>query len=73
MSLPVLYTVEEIAEHARCSRSTVYDAINRGVLRAVRIGAKQTIRVTETAVLEWLGEPTEADPTPPFGTARPVA
>ena len=60
MTLPKLYTVAELAEYVGCGLTTIYAAINRGELRAKRIGAKQTMRITETAVLEWLGEPTEA-------------
>lgn len=62
MTLPKLYTVDDVAEYVGCSPSTIYAAITRGQLRACTVGAKQTKRITETAILEWLGEPTEVDP-----------
>lgn len=58
MALPKIYTVDEVAEILRVDRSTVYRKIDRGELRASRIGAKQVWRITETALLEVLGEVT---------------
>lgn len=54
--LPKLYSVGEVAEYLGCASSTVYDAVDDGRLRCVRVGAKRTIRITEPALLEFIGE-----------------
>lgn len=46
------YTVKEIAEHFRVSRQAIYDWINKGDLRAVRLGDR--IRVPESALLAFV-------------------
>lgn len=56
MSLPTIYSVAAAAEYLDVDDSTVYRAIERGDLRASRIGAKRVLRITETALLEFLGE-----------------
>lgn len=70
MSLPRLYTVAQVAEYLDCDTSTVYRAIGDGRLRSACIGAKGTRRVTEPALLEFLGEAIDPDPTPAHGAER---
>lgn len=43
-----MYTVKEIADHFRVSRQAVYDWINRGDLRALRLGDR--IRIPQSAL-----------------------
>ena len=45
-----LYTVAEVAKRFRVSSQAVYDWINRGDLRAIRIGTR--IRIPESAMRE---------------------
>jgi len=54
MAEPTVYTVEEIAELLRISRSSAYELVNRGALRAVRVGRR--LRVPRSAFQEFLGE-----------------
>lgn len=62
MTLPRLYTVSEVASYLGVAVDTVYRAITDGRLRAARIGRKEVYRVTERALLEFLGEvPREGD------------
>lgn len=37
---PLVYTVPQVAERLQVGRSSVYDAILRGELRAVRLGRR---------------------------------
>jgi excisionase family DNA binding protein len=50
---PDVGKVDEVAQVARYDRKTVYAAIERGELQAVRCG--RAIRVTKVALLRWLG------------------
>ena len=50
---PDVLKVVEVASFARLDIKTVYGAIERGELSAVRCG--RVIRVTRVAVLRWLG------------------
>jgi excisionase family DNA binding protein len=50
---PAVLTVEELAEVLRISRSAAYEAIQRGDVRAVRIG--RTIRVARHECERLLG------------------
>lgn len=47
-----LFTVKEIADRFRVSRQAVYDWINQGKLRAIRIGDR--LRIPETAINEFV-------------------
>ena len=44
----------EVAQRLRCSAVTVYRAIWRGELQAVRLGRNGSLRVTEEALEEFL-------------------
>lgn len=46
------YTVKEIAEHFQVSRQSVYDWINDGKLRAIRVGER--VRVPQSALDEFI-------------------
>jgi len=50
--LPQLFTVREVAERLRLSRSKVYELINLRELRTIKIG--RCVRVPEAAVRELL-------------------
>jgi excisionase family DNA binding protein len=52
--LPLVLTVEEMAEVMRISRGSAYEAIRTGAVPHVRIG--RTIRVPRKALLALLGE-----------------
>lgn len=47
-----LYTVKEVADAFRVSRQAIYDWINRGTLRALRLGDR--IRIPESALREFV-------------------
>lgn len=51
-TLPQLFTVREVAERLRLSRSKVYELINLRELRTIKIG--RCVRVPEAAVRELL-------------------
>lgn len=72
MSLPTLYTVAETAAYLGVVQSTVYRAIADGRLRTVSVGRQSAIRITERALLEFLGEAVDSDPTPAHGIKRPA-
>ena len=50
---PDVLKVIEVASFARLDIKTVYGAISRGELQAIRCG--RVIRVTKVAMLRWLG------------------
>src|SRR5688572_13083474 len=52
--LPSTYTVDEVAAHLGVAPSTVRVAIQRGKLKAGKIG--HGYRVTPSAVAEWLSQ-----------------
>lgn len=56
------YTVKEVAEHFRVSRQSVYDWINDGKLKAIRVGDR--IRIPQSALDEFIRpvQPGEASP-----------
>lgn len=59
---PTLIPVREAARLAGVSRVHIYRLINRGVVRAVRVGDERgPLRVDREAFLAWL----YAEPTPP--------
>jgi excisionase family DNA binding protein len=53
-------TVSQVAERARTSKATIYDAVRRRRLRAARINGRRDIRVRTSWVDAWL----EAAATP---------
>lgn len=55
LDLPVVLTVEELAELLRINRKTAYAAVEAGDIPGVRrIG--RTIRISRDTVLAWLAE-----------------
>lgn len=72
MSLPVIYTIPEAAKYLGVGTSTVQRAIEDGRLRASTVGRRNAVRITERALLEFLGEAVDSDPTPPRGIERPA-
>ncbi len=52
--LPKLFKVSEVAEAARVTPMTVYNHINKGALRAVKVGG--SVRVPEDSLREYLGD-----------------
>jgi len=51
------YTVAEVAEMFRVSRRTVYNWVQYGYLRAVKVGgdeSKSVIRIPESALREFI-------------------
>lgn len=46
------FTVKELAERFRVSRQAVYDWINEGKLRAIRVGVR--VRIPESALIEFI-------------------
>lgn len=46
------FTVKEVAEHFRVSRQSVYDWINDGRLKAIKIGER--IRIPQSALDEFI-------------------
>lgn len=41
---PLLLTVEEAAKSLRCSRSSVYNLMDRGAIQSVKVGSLRRIR-----------------------------
>ncbi len=57
---PLVMRPEEVAEALRCGRSSVYEAIRRGDIRAVRLGRR--VLVPRAALEELLGIQGAAQP-----------
>jgi excisionase family DNA binding protein len=47
-------TVAEAAAYARCGKKTIYGAVQRGQLRAAKIGNRRDLRILATWVDDWL-------------------
>lgn len=47
-------TVAEAARHARCGVKSIYVAVQRGRLRAARLGGRRELRLLPEWVDEWL-------------------
>jgi excisionase family DNA binding protein len=62
MRQPLVYRVEEVAELLGCGRSTVYDAIHRGEIPALRLGRR--VLVSKVALEELLNASRPADEDP---------
>lgn len=45
-----VYDVPEVARLLKCSTDTVYDLINAGRLRALRLGKQRAIRISAKAL-----------------------
>lgn len=74
MSLPVLYTPQEVAALWKVTRRTVYEWIKAGRIKAFRIG--DTVRVPEAEMLAFL-KPVEVAPrhaeAPKVRATKPTA
>lgn len=53
-----LYTIPQVVEQTGFSRSTVYEQIASGRLRAVKLG--RSVRVTTDELDRWIAELSEA-------------
>lgn len=77
MSAEVLYSVPEVAKLWHCSRDHVYDQINRGRLRTVRMGTgrRPKVRVPESSLNAFARTepPNPSTPPPPPGPPRRAA
>jgi excisionase family DNA binding protein len=51
-----VYTVPEVAEYLKISRSKMYYLVQRGSVPHIRIG--RNLRITESQLIEWLKEKT---------------
>jgi excisionase family DNA binding protein len=47
-------TVGEAAQHARCGKSLIYGEVQRGRLRAARLGGRRELRFLMGWIDEWL-------------------
>ena len=47
-------TVGEAAQHARCGKSLIYSEVQRGRLRAARLGGRRELRFLAEWVDAWL-------------------
>lgn len=59
------FTVQQAADRAQCSKNSIYFAIRRGKLRAVRIGLRKEYRVHVTWVDAWLEAAVVVNPGAP--------
>lgn len=53
--LPLVLSVKQVARTLNVSDKTVYQIIQREELPAVKVGARQAIRVTRPALEQYLG------------------
>ena len=51
-SVPVVYSVVDVAKILKIGRSSVYSLVKSGQLRCVRVG--KTIRIPQRALMEYL-------------------
>jgi excisionase family DNA binding protein len=47
-------TVGEAAQHARCGKSLIYSEVQRGRLRAARLGGRRELRFLVVWIDAWL-------------------
>lgn len=53
-SLPVVLSVQQLAEVLQIGRNAAYQLVNTGQIRSIRIG--RTIRIPQAALLEYLNQ-----------------
>lgn len=53
-NLPVVLSVQQLAEVLQIGRNSAYDLVKSGQIRSIRIG--RTIRIPQAALLEYLGK-----------------
>ena len=51
-----IYTIPEVAEYLRMSKSKVYDLVKRKKIPSVKIG--RNVRIRHSDFMEWLDEQT---------------
>lgn len=66
-TIPDLLTLRDVAKRLRCSLSNAYGLVERGELRAYRVGAKKGYRVSEEQLQAFLAAAeTAGDSLPPL-------
>lgn len=72
--LPRVFTVPEVAAILRCGKAWVYTLLQRGYLQGFKLGVDQRgpgpWRVTDLAVLAFMGFPSPGYPAQPRGEKR---
>lgn len=53
-NLPVVLSVQQLAEVLQIGRNAAYQLVNTGQIRSIRIG--RTIRIPQAALLEYLNQ-----------------
>ena len=53
-NLPLILTVEQLAEVLRVGRNTAYDLVRSGQIRSVRVGRQ--IRIPRDALIDFLSQ-----------------
>ena len=53
-NLPVVLSVQQLADVLQIGRNSAYDLVKSGQIRSIRIG--KTIRIPQAALLEYLGK-----------------
>lgn len=54
--METIYTIPEIADYLKMSKSKVYDLVKRGKITFIKIG--RNVRIRESDLDEWLEEQT---------------
>ena len=54
-NLPVVLSVQQLAEVLQIGRNSAYDLVKSGQIRSIRID--RTIRIPQAALLEYLNNP----------------
>ena len=57
MNLPELMTVKEVAEYLHCDRTTVYDRIDDGTLKAHKLPNSNRWLILASSVSGWFEQP----------------
>ena len=65
--LEPIYTVDDVAKYLGCTRGTVRNFIRRGKLHAIRVGGVRLIRVTGSALRDFVDLSDEVQ----LGVTRP--
>jgi excisionase family DNA binding protein len=61
-------TVTDAAQHAKCGKGTIYGAVQRGQLRAARLGGRRELRFLSNWIDAWLlasSTPEKVNPAAP--------